>query len=488
MSRLDVRSRVALPVNVIYGNGGTGSKEKEGKFSEVSLSGAYIECKSFDPEKKILNFRYELPKYGEFEVLGEVVRKEKSGVAAKFRNVSRDAKLKLWDYIKENLVEGTVCPYCGSDNLKKVRRCSVCGWSLDFNSSDYLVEHEKESFIGRINSRCKTFSIDDIYKVLNFIDVEILGIGKCMEINEEFVGSCRPMLEVFSMIRKVAPTDLIVLITGENGTGKELTAMAIHERSPRKDRPFVPINCATIPPNLLDAELFGFEKGALTGATASKPGKFEYADGGTIFLDEIGEIPLELQSKLLRFLEDKAVERIGVKSAKTVDVRLIAATSVDLKSAIIKEDFRKDLFYRLDAFRINLPPLRERGDDKVILARYFINKFSREMNVSKAFSKEAVDAIKNYDWPGNVREMINKIRSAILMSNDSNISLADLNLNIPNIDSMATIASLRDVRNTIERQKLIEALNICNNNISKTAKLLGISRPSVYSLKKKYSI
>ena len=490
MPRLDARCKVDLPVNIIYGNGGTNKEEKKARFLEVSLSGAYIDYKYPYPDKKIIGLRYELPKYGEFEILGKVIRGEKAGMATQFYNINRDAKLKLWDYIKENIVEGTICPYCGKDNGRKVKKCVVCGWNLDFNSPGYLVEHEKESFINRLTTRCKTFSLEDIFKVLNFVDVEILGIGKCWDINEEFVGSSRPMLEIFSMIRRVAPTELPVLITGESGTGKELTAMAIHERSLRKESPFIPINCSAIPENLLETELFGYEKGAFTGASNNKMGKFEYAEGGTIFLDEIGELPIGLQSKILRFFEDKIVERIGSKGGKKVDVRIIAATSVDLKSAIVKGVFRKDLFYRLDAFRINLPALRERGDDKVILARYFLNKFCREMNVSKTFAKEAVDTIKNYDWPGNVREMINKIRSSVVMCSDTTITPSDLDLRIPipTIDNAASVASLRDVRNTLEKQKLIEALNICSNNISKTSKVLGISRPSVYSLKKKYNI
>jgi len=487
MSRLDARCKVDLPVNVIYGDGGKGAEERKARFSEISLNGAYITTKPpahFD--KKIVGLRYDLPKYGEFDIVGEIVRREKEGIATKFFSVSRDAKLKLWDFIKENLPDETVCPYCGGDNARKVRKCGICGWSLNFYSPEYLVEHEKESFVSRLAARRGSFSVEDIHRIFNFIDVEILGIGKSLEINQEFVGSSKRMLEVFSMIRKVAPTDLPVLITGESGTGKELTAIAIHERSLRSGGPFVPINCAAIPENLLEAELFGYEKGAFTGASTSKIGKFEYADGGTIFLDEIGELSPNLQSNLLRVLEDKIVERIGAKEGKKVEVRVIAATSMDLKSAIVRGVFRKDLFYRLDAFRINLPPFRERGDDRVILARYFLNKFSREMNVSKTFSKEAIDAIRSYDWPGNVREIINKTRRAVVMSSNTTITPADLDLTVPHMERITTISSLRAIRSTLERQKLVEALSICNNNISKTAKILGISRPSVYSLKKKY--
>ncbi len=487
MARIDIRSKVDLPVSVIYGNGGSGALEKKAKFSELSLSGAFINFKPPYPDKAIVALRYELPKHGEFEILGEIVRKEKEGIATKFYNVNRDIKLKLWDYVRENVIEEPACPYCGTETARKVRKCSACGWNLNFTSPNYLIDHEKESFINRLTTKSKTFSLEDIYKLLNFIDVQILGIGKSWDINEEFVGSSRAMLEVFSLIRRVAPTDLPVLIVGESGTGKELTAIAIHERSARKDGPFVTINCASIPENLLETELFGYEKGAFTGAYNSKTGKLEYADRGTIFLDEIGEFPINLQSKLLRFLEDKIIEKIGAKDGKKVDVRLIAATNKDLKSAIVKGTFRKDLFYRLDAFNINLPPLRERGDDKVILARYFLNKFSKEMNVKKTFVGDVIDSIRNYDWPGNVREVINKIRRAVVMSSNTVVTRGDVDLEIPTTN-LASIASLREVKGVLERQKLIEALNVCNNNISKTAKVLGISRPSVYSLKKKYDI
>jgi len=486
MARLDARYKVDLPVSVIFATEGLDTQERKARFLNISLGGGFIDCKLPQTDKNIVDLRYDLPKYGEFEVFGEIIRKEKNGLAAKFYNFPRDAKLKLWDYLRDNAVEDTICSYCGKDNGRRVRKCTWCGWNLDFNSPTYLMEHEKESFPSRLAARCKNLSLENIYKVLNFIDVEILGIGKSWEINQEFIGSSNPMLEVFSMIRKVAPTELPVLIAGESGTGKELTAMSIHERSLRRDGPFVPVNCASIPEHLLETELFGSEKG--NDFPISKIGKFEYANNGTIFLKEVGELSPSLQAKLLRFLEDKTIEKIGARERQKIDARLITSTSTDLRQAVLKNTFRKDLFYRLDSFRINLPPLRERGDDKVILARYFLNKFSREMNLNKTFTKESVDAIKNYDWPGNIREMINKLRRAVVMSSNTAITATDLGLEIPTIENMKTISPLKDVRNAIEKQKLIEALSVCNNNISKTAKLLGISRPSVYSLKKKYSI
>ncbi len=487
MPRLDVRCKVDLPVSVItMNNGEKGILETSARFSSISLGGGYINEYISDKKNKIIGLKYDLPSHGEFEILGEVMRSEGKGFATRFYNLNRDAKIKLWDYIKDNLADDLTCPYCGKGHTQKLRSCDTCGWGMNIHSQNYIVDHEKESFINRLESKSKQFSIEDIYKTLNYVDVEILKIGKNLDINEEFVGSSQGLLNVFSMIRKVAPTDIPVLITGESGTGKELTAMAIHERSQRRNKPFVTINCAAIPENLIEAELFGHEKGAFTGAYNSKMGKFEYAEGGTIFLDEIGELSLQLQSKILRFLEDRIVERIGKNGGKKVDVRLVAATNRELKNAIASGSFRKDLFYRLDVFNIHLPPVRDRGDDKVILARYFLNKFSKEMNLTKTFSAETIESIKRYDWPGNVREIINKIRRSVVVSKELAITPQDMDLEVPADSEVLT--SLREERYSMEKQKLIEALKHCNNNISKVARVLGISRPSVYSLRKKYNI
>ncbi len=487
--RLDVRCKADLPVNVVYGNGGLVTKEKTAKFSVISLNGALINFKAPYPDTKVVNLRYELPKHGEFEMLGEIIRKDDTGIIVKFCDVNRDAKIKLWDYIREKIVEGSTCVYCGRESTSREIKCSKCGWHLNFSSPDYLVQHEKESFINRLATRCSTaLSLDDIHRILNFIDVEILGVGKCLEINQEFVGSCRAMLDVFSMIRRVAQTNLPVLITGESGTGKELTARAIHERSSRGENAFVPVNCALMPENLIDSELFGYEKGTIAETQAVKTGKVEYADGGTIFIGEIWALSPDMQSKLLRFLESKSLEGIGAKNRKKVDVRVIVATSKSLRSAVNAGTFRQDLFDRLTSFKINLPPVRERGEDKVILARYFLNRFSREMNSNKTLTPEAVTSVRSYSWPGNVREIINRIRRAVVMSSDTAVSVSDLDLDIPTAADLESVLSLRTVRSAIEKQKLIEALKLCRNNISKTAKVLGISRPSVYSLKKKFEV
>ncbi len=486
MPRIDVRCKVDLPVNVVYG-GGQNAKEKEARFSVISLNGAYVDCDHSTSDEKIVGLRYELPKHGEFEMLGEVVRRDNNGMAIKFHSINRDTKIKLWDFIKDNIVEETICPYCKAQNGHKVRQCNVCGWDLNFIAPDYLVKHEKESFISRLASKSTEFNIEEIYKILNYVDVEILGIGKSWEINEEFVGSSKAMLEVFSSIRKVAPSDLPVFITGENGTGKEMTARAIHERSSRKEKVFSCVNCSVLSEDLLDRDLFGYEKGAFPGADSARIGKLEYSDGGTVFLAEVTALSPNLQSKLMKFLDDGIVESLGSKNGKKVDVRIIAGATKRPKSFDAHKSVNKAFFDKINVFSIGLIPVRERGEDKLILARYFLNRFSKEMNVKKTFARDSLELIKNYDWPGNVREIINRIRRSALMSADGVVRIADMGLTKPILDVDA-ITTLRDVKSTLEKQKLVEALDICKNNISKTAKVLGISRPSVYSLKRKYGI
>ncbi|HEX8947832.1 MAG TPA: sigma 54-interacting transcriptional regulator, partial [Dissulfurispiraceae bacterium] len=238
---------------------------------------------------------------------------------------------------------------------------------------------------------------------------------------------------------------------------------------------------------LLEAELFGYERGAFTGAYTSKKGKFECADGSTIFLDEIGDMPLALQAKLLRFLQDRIVERVGALGGKQLDVRLIAATNRDLKAVVGEGTFRSDLYYRLDAFTIKLPPVRERGEDKVILAKHFLNKFSREMGSRKAFEKETLESVRAYRWPGNVREIVNKVRRSIVMADGDFIRPRDLNLDVEPTDDPSGELSLQDIKRRIEMQKVVEALKVCGS-ISKAAKKLGISRASLYNYKKKYCI
>ncbi len=334
----------------------------------------------------------------------------------------------------------------------------------------------------RITSRTGSLSSEHLYQVLNIIDKELLAV-KGMPMDEQFVGTSKAMLDVFSMIRKVAPTENSVLILGESGTGKDLAARAIHERSQRASSPFVVINCAAIPENLLEAELFGYERGAFTGAYMSKKGKFELADKGTVFLDEIAELPLPLQAKLLRVLEDKTVERLGSKSGKKVDVRLIAATNKNIEQEVIDGRFRLDLYHRINTFTITTPPLRDRGEDKEVIAKYYLARFCAQEGVLKRFSKKAIEAINLYPWPGNVRELINKVRRAIVVSETGVITPADLSIEV---SEERQISSLRELRAHVEKQKLIETLRMTSHNINKTARFLCVSRPTIYAFIKKY--
>ena len=263
---------------------------------------------------------------------------------------------------------------------------------------------------------------------------------------QNIIGNHPSMQEIFRTIDSVAPVDITVLITGESGTGKELVARAIHVKSQRANKPFIAINCGAIPPTLLESELFGHEKGSFTGAYKRKIGRFETANEGTIFLDEIGELPMELQVKLLRFLQDYTIERIGGKSPIELDVRVVAATNKDLNEAMNKKLFRDDLFYRLAVINIALPPLRDRDDDKMLLANYFLDKYRRQYSkTGMSFSEETIHAINNFNWPGNIRELENRIKRGVIISQSACITTEDMN--ITSLDSsVKTPMTLFDFR------------------------------------------
>ena len=305
------------------------------------------------------------------------------------------------------------------------------------------------------------------------------------------VGSSPMMLELYSNIRKVGGADdAPVLITGESGTGKELAAHAIHERSDRAAGPFVIINCAALPPNLIASELFGHEKGSFTGAHQRKIGRIEAADGGTVFLDEIGDLPLELQAHLLRFLQEKTIDRVGGKSPIKVDARVVAATNVDLKTAMMEGRYREDLYYRLNVLRLDMPPLRERGDDVELISMYFVRKFAEELDRPvKSIHRDALRAIRSYPWPGNVRELIASIRRAVVMAESDTILYADLGLPEDQATrTNAAITSLEDIRNRAEAEAIRQTLKLRHRNIKMAASDLKISRPTLYRLLEKHSI
>jgi len=303
---------------------------------------------------------------------------------------------------------------------------------------------------------------------------------------EGLITADEGMLKVCRTIEKVAPTDTTILLVGESGTGKEILARALYELS-NNSKKFVAINCAAIPENLLESELFGYEKGAFTGASKQTIGKVELANGGTLFLDEIGDLPMPLQAKLLRFLQERVIERVGGREEIPVDVRVISATHRDIRTMISSGEFREDLFYRLSEIIINIPPLRERSSDAIILARHFMDKFSSQNNKSiKGFSREAVQAILNYNWPGNVRELENKIKRAVIMTEGTKILQDELDLS--NVASSDESFNLRQVREKAERNAITHALNMTGNNIAKAAELLGVSRPTLYDLMSKLNM
>jgi two-component system NtrC family response regulator len=301
------------------------------------------------------------------------------------------------------------------------------------------------------------------------------------------LASSPQMLKVCRTVEKVAPTGVTSLLLGESGTGKELIARALHDLSPRAKGPFIAINCAAIPDTLLESELFGYEKGAFTGAAKQTRGKIEYADGGTLFLDEVGDLPMTLQVKLLRFLQERVIERLGGRQEIPVDVRVVCATHQDLPALVQEGKFREDLYYRVSEMTIRIPPLREREGDTLLLARAFLDKYNAEHRRNlRGFTPEAVSAIESYAWPGNVRELENKMKRAVIMAEGNRITAEELELATP--DGATANLNLRVVREAAERAAVQRALSLFNGNISHAAEVLGISRPTLYDLMAKFGL
>jgi two-component system NtrC family response regulator len=304
---------------------------------------------------------------------------------------------------------------------------------------------------------------------------------------EGLLGSSASMQTVFQSIRKVATTDAPVLILGDSGTGKEMTARAVHHRSNRKDGPFVAINCGAIPENLMESELFGHEKGSFTGAHTQRKGRIENADGGTLFLDEIGELSPALQVKLLRFLQERVIERVGGRQEIGVDTRVIAATNADLKKRMADGTFREDLYYRLAVVQILLPALRDRDDDPTLLARALLQQYAAETGKSGiSFGAEALRAIRAYGWPGNVRELQNRVKRAVIMSSSRRVTAQDLELEA--VGAAGQPASLKEAREALERDMIKESLRKHGGKITAAAAELGVSRPTFYELMEKLGI
>ncbi len=336
--------------------------------------------------------------------------------------------------------------------------------------------------------------------ILTFVVNRAFRLAELEQENRELIGQTNgasikgiiaaspEMMEICRTIEKVAPTDVTTLITGETGTGKELLARALHDLSHRTDQPFAAINCAAIPENLLESELFGFEKGSFTGATQAKKGKIESANGGTLFLDEIGDMPMALQAKLLRFLQERVVDRVGSVKPVPVDVRVVCATHRNVQELITQGEFREDLYYRISEITLDVPALRERDGDALVIAQSLLKSLGKQLDrPNLSFSEDAVQAITSYAWPGNVREMINKVKRAIIMADGKRVSAGDLQLSTGEGESVNQL-NLRQVREQAEKQAILQALHCTSFNMSQASRLLGVTRPTLYNLTDKYRI
>ncbi len=302
------------------------------------------------------------------------------------------------------------------------------------------------------------------------------------------IASSIGMQKLSRTIEKIAPTNVTALLLGESGTGKEVFAKAIHGLSNRSKKPFVAVNCAAIPDNLIESELFGYEKGAFTGAVKQTKGKIEYAQGGTFFLDEIGDLPFDLQAKLLRFIQERVIERVGGREEIPVDVRIICATHQNIEQQIENKQFREDLFYRLNEMVINLPPLRDREGDAIIIATALVKRFNQENSRNiKGFTEEAAQLIESYTWPGNIRQLENKIKRAVIMTDENYLTVDDLEIE-PSENDKTMPLNLKQVREIAETSAIKRALAYTDNHVSNAAKLLGVTRPTLYALFSKHGI
>jgi len=303
------------------------------------------------------------------------------------------------------------------------------------------------------------------------------------------IGNSEAIDRLRMMVKRIAPTQITALLLGESGTGKEVTANAVHIASDRSKKPFVAINCASIPENLLESELFGFEKGAFTGAHKATKGKIECAEGGTLFLDEIGDMPFSLQAKLLRFLQEKTIERLGGRQEINVDVRVVCATNQNLEEMVAEKSFREDLFYRVSEITLNIPPLRDRDEDVLILAQYFLQMYALEYKRNvKSFSEDGLSAIKAHKWPGNIRELQNKVKSSVIMTTGTQVTAFDLGFFEHSDSAFELSLNLRTVREKAESLAIQKAYALAEGNMSKTAEMLGVTRPTLYSLIEKYAL
>ena len=348
----------------------------------------------------------------------------------------------------------------------------VCEWFFDFHTLPFDVSRVQVTLGRAFGMACLRGQVSTPLEVQE----------------DQLLGESRSMRDLRMIVSKFAPTESPILIRGESGTGKELVARTLHRQSQRNGKPFIAINCGSIPDHLIQSELFGHEKGSFTGAHQRRVGRIEAANGGTLFLDEIGDLPLELQASLLRFLQEKHIERVGGNQPIAIDVRVLAATHVDLEAAVANGTFREDLYYRLNVLQVTTSPLRERHGDLAMLASHFARFYSLETGRRpRTFSDEALIAMGNHDWPGNVRELANRVRRGLVLAEGRQIEAHDLGLELRPL-FVGTINTLEEYKDRAERQALCEVMNRHSDNLSMAAKVLGVSRPTFYRLLHKHHI
>ncbi len=447
--RKSPRVPVDVPVTLdAYG------QTSSGRALNLGLQGVYISLDSPPPANAVVNLRFDMaPNFRNLELLARVVRFEPHGIGAEFLDLDVHSRSLLYDFLTPLWPKIlTACPYCGQELPRQDRKnCPVCRRSLDWRKNEDMKEPP----------------------------------------SEEMIGTCKAMREVFCLIRKVSVTDVPVLITGASGTGKEMVARAIHQRSNWSQGPFVEVNCGAIPRELLESELFGHEKGAFTGAYRTLIGHVERAQNGTLFLDEVGELSVDLQVKLLRFLQEFTFHRVGGRQPIKVDIRIISATNTNLKDLIQAGRFREDLYYRLDVVNINLPPLKDREDDGLIMANVFLKRYAARLGKDiKGFTPEAVAAILGHSWQGNVRELINRVRRAVVMTEDSRVTPDHLGLD-PSGQSPEPAfngKSLKEARAEFEARLVGEALQYFRGNVNMASRALKVSRSTMYHFIQKYQL
>ncbi len=533
MPRLDVRVRTQLPAKAFCSNEATNIL-----ITELSLSGALTHGLDHGHEG-IFTIRPELAGYGDVHFTGELLRQVNGSSIFKLYISDRKAKSALWQYIKKHLSLSNSggCPYCGNANHSGGRHCGNCGWFLGFHDKDYLDRHERERPSAGLPDPTGAIQTEYFKGVMNVMDTELLehkGLSRDdnrtfsterfhslyrgetgsppadlsglhaaeLELRSRYcfdsiLGHHHRMIEVLKFISRVADTGAAVLIRGESGTGKELVARALHNNSRRREKPFVPVNCSALPENLLETEMFGHVRGAFTGAVRDRAGWFERAAAGTIFLDEVSEMPPSLQVKLLRVLQSGEYSRVGSTEILRCDVRILTATNADMQQLVKEGKFREDLYYRINVLDIEIPPLRERRCDIPLLIRHYLKIYGLRHgrdNIRMARDAEAV--LLSYDFPGNVRELENIIQRAVILSDGPVIETRHLP---PAVVCQAEAACMhkefssfkaakRHAVEQFERRYIIDCLKATGGNISSAARIAGINVKNFYDKMRKYAV